>query len=54
LTGSMSVNDFNADDRGPDGAYLWRRRVYSGIDPKAYFPSTILTLILSAGLEYRF
>jgi len=52
--GSISVNDFNANTRGTDGSYLWRRRVYSGQDPKAYFPSTMLTLVFQAGLQYSF
>jgi hypothetical protein len=52
--GSISVNDFNSRARGPDGSYLWRRRVYSGQDPKAYFPSTMMTLVISAGLQYSF
>lgn len=54
VSGSISVNDFNSGDRGPEGGYLWRRRVHSGTDPKAYFPSTIITLVISAGIEYRF
>ncbi len=53
-TGSISLNDFNSSERGSNGSYLWRRRVYSGEDPKTYFPSTILNLTLGVGMHYTF
>lgn len=51
---SMSLNDFNSSDRDSEGNYLWRRRVYSGEDPKTYFHSSILNFTLGVGMHYTF
>ncbi|MBP6184711.1 MAG: hypothetical protein KA479_07190, partial [Saprospiraceae bacterium] len=51
---SITLNDFNSSDRNNDGTYIWRRRVYSGEDPKTYFSSSILNFTLGVGMHYTF
>ena len=52
--GFISILDLNSTERDQQNRYLWRRRVYSASDSEAYFPSSLQSLTLNAGIHYTF
>ncbi len=52
--GYISIMDLNSSERDQQNRYIWRRQIYSGTDPESYFPSTLFSLTLNAGVHYTF